>query len=248
MDVVDVWDVRSIFNQRTSTAKRRRVAGSLYISEQGDEDDAGPGEQTWVTYLQQLRVCLYALALPGAAAVDPAPSERETPERSADFVQVPLDVLLKYWFRCEKLALQLPERLRLQHIQNLDRVERGEWAQRFANGTCTLGQCVLTVFRDRDARWMAPPPEPPAPPANRRGSPTEQPLAPADPNAGQFAKELRDGTRLCQHWQTGKCTKQHDVNCNNGKHKCAVTFRSGRVCGAPDHIGKNCRFLQKHTR
>ena len=70
MDVVDVWDVRSIFNQRNSTSKRRRVAGSLYIAEQGDEDDVEAGEQTWFTCLQ-LRVYLYSLALPGAAAVDP---------------------------------------------------------------------------------------------------------------------------------------------------------------------------------
>ena len=105
MDVVDVWDVRSIFNQRTSTAKRRRVAGRvLYIAEQGDEDDATSSEQTWFTYLQQLRVYLYSLALPGAVAVDPAPTGKETPENSVKHVQVqvPLDVLLKYLYRCEK--------------------------------------------------------------------------------------------------------------------------------------------------
>ena len=140
-------------------SKRRRVAGSLYISEQGDEDDAGAGEQTRITYLQHLRVYLHALALPGASPLDPAPTERETPERSVDYVQVPLDVLLKYWFRCEKFALQLPERLRLSHLQNLDCSERAGWVQRYANITSTLGQCVLAVFlfvKELRAGWSRP--------------------------------------------------------------------------------------------
>ena len=76
-----------MFKQRAATFKRRRVAGSLYISKQGDQDDAGAGEQTWIAYLQHLRVCLHALALPGASLLAPAPTERETPERSVDYVQ-----------------------------------------------------------------------------------------------------------------------------------------------------------------
>ena len=246
MDVIDVWDVRSIFNQRTSTAKRRRVAGSmLFIAEQGDEDDATAGEQTWFTYLQQLRVYLYSLALPGAAAVDPAPTGKETPENSVEHVQVPLDVLLKYLYRCEKLALQLPERARLQHIQSLDRAERGEWAQRFANSSATLGQCVLAVYRERDAHWLAPAlivpgrEMPPMPPTPRRVS-AEASLN-EDSQGGQLAKQFRDGTRLCEAYQHGRCPKQGESNCANGQHRCAMTFRTGRVCGARDHVGKHCK-------
>ena len=60
-------------------------------------------------------------------------------------VQMPLDVLLG------KFTLQFPERLRSPHIQDLDRAERGELAQRYANSTSAPGLSVLYPSRERCA-------------------------------------------------------------------------------------------------
>ena len=72
---------------------------------------------------------LLALGIAGAAPVEPAPATAETPDKSTEYVVVPLDVLFKYLLRAERLAMELPERVRLSHITNLDRSERAEWSR-----------------------------------------------------------------------------------------------------------------------
>jgi len=71
---------------------------------------------------------------------------------------VPLDILQKYWQRAEKLRKNLPESNRIHVLEHLDRTERAEWAQRFANKGDTLGRIIAQVYQERDARWLAPPP------------------------------------------------------------------------------------------
>ena len=171
----------------------------------------------------------------GTGSVEPLPVGKETPERSVEFVQVPLDVVLKYLYRVERLVRELPDRLRLLHIANLDRAERAEWAQRFSAGNDTLRHVIQLVYKERDSSVILPPPK----------KQREEPGPSNVPNAGGFARELRDGTRLCQAWQTGKCTDQAKDSCRNGKHRCALVFRSGRVCGSPEHRGDKCRFKKR---
>ena len=64
--------------------------------------------------------------------------------------------------------------LRQSYIENLDRAERGEWAQRFSMGNSTVGVVMLTVMRERDSYWM-------------------KPSIPKEP---KYASQLRDGTKL----------------------------------------------------
>ncbi len=252
LDVVNVLEVRSVLNQRTAGAGRKRKLGdNLYFSDKPDEDDLEV-DSSWYGYILQLRLYLFALAMVGTAAIEPAPAGKETPERSTEFVLVPLDVLLRYLYRVEKLCRELPDRTRLAHITNLDRAERAEWAQRFGATSLPLGQIILTIFKERDSHWLPPTMPalphgpPPTPPPKKVREETDRPTRASGSTGGvEFAEKLRDGTPLCKLFQTGRCPEQSKGQCKNGKHRCAVLFRSGRVCGSPEHRGDRCRNAKR---
>ena len=56
---------------------------------------------------------------------------------------------------------------------------------------------------------------------------------------GSIAKALKDGTKLCPDFQTGKC-KVKKFKCNKGVHKCGRILQSGRVCGMSYHGAQEC--------
>ena len=250
LDVINVMDVRSVLNQRTAgSGRKRKVGDNLYYSDKADEDDFEI-DSSWFSYLLQLRLYLLALAMVGASAVEPAPQGKETPDRSAEFVLVPLDVVMKYFYRVEKLVRELPDRTKLSHITNLDRAERAEWAQRFGATNLPLGQVILAIYKERDSHWLPPTMPalphgpPPTPPPKKAKEDTERPTRVAG-SAVEYAQALRDGTKLCQLFQTGRCPDQSKSACKNGRHRCAVLFRSGRVCGSPEHRGDRCRNAKR---
>eukprot|EP00435_Cladocopium_sp_Y103_P064721 s1013_g26.t1 len=231
LEVVDVWQVRSIATQRLSVSKRRRLAGDIWISGEPDETPSEGVPAAWWGYLIQLRLYLLSLAMAGAAKIDPQPNDAEAATSdTTKYVLVPYDILQKYLCRAESFCLKTPESSRLSRLETLDRAERGEWAHRFANSTDHLGVIIFQVFRDRDSHWVplalsstsssAKPAEPRNPPSKR-------------PAAREFASKLRDGQALCKDYQMGKCQRQRDARCPKGLHRCAVEFASGRVCGSP---------------
>ena len=55
----------------------------------------------------------------------------------------------------------------------------------------------------------------------------------------KLAKELRDGTKLCEDYGLGKC-KGKECPKKKGKHMCPVILAGGRVCGAKNHVAKDC--------
>ena len=85
-------------------------------------------------YMDRLWTYLIALSIAGIEKTASPPAAAETlATSSADYVQAPLDILSRYWQRAEKLRKSVPESHRTQIIEHLDRTERAEWAQRFAN-------------------------------------------------------------------------------------------------------------------
>ena len=245
LEVIDLWQVRSIANQRMTQAKRRRVAPDIWVG--GDPDEAGvdPVHHSWFTYLSQMRLYFLSLAMAGSTKLDPQPTDPESATTSStDYVQVPLDLLMRYLCRAESLALRIPEKQRLSHLENLDRAERAEWAHRLANSSQSLGRIIAAVFVERDSHWAVPlPPPPPAAPAASaaaRPAPAAPPRRSNDGAGPTFADALRDGKRLCADYQRGRCSRQREKQCSAGEHRCAVQFSTGRVCGSPKHIGSRC--------
>ena len=78
---------------------------------------------------------------------------------------------------------------------------------------------------------------------------------------GRFAvsETTRDGMTLCPSFNLGVCdgqpvrrTKRNKdrvaEGCALGVHMCAITLRSGRVCGMPNHGASTCRMLKRAIR
>ena len=54
-----------------------------------------------------------------------------------------------------------------------------------------------------------------------------------------WLKRMGGGEYICQRFQLGKCPRQRDKQCNNGKHVCATEIKPGIVCGRR-HAANDC--------
>ncbi|CAE7839226.1 unnamed protein product [Symbiodinium sp. CCMP2592] len=246
--IYDVWRVRSLQFQLGTSQKRRKLADGLYTDEpEVDEVVARDVD----TYLHKLHTLMIAYALNGVqviAGVDPA-GEKALGANSCQFVEVPLDCVLAYYYRARKAAMQVAPAQRLSWLQHRDAEERAEWVSRFREGTRTLGAVIKEVMEARDAHWLAPAlPEagPVAPkPQPVITEPTKSSLFVSGPMVGgkPTARVMKDGTKLCGDYQKGSC--KHSPPCPNGAHRCAVVLRAERVCGAPNHGAAKCKAKAK---
>ncbi|CAE7194368.1 unnamed protein product [Symbiodinium sp. CCMP2592] len=249
--IYDVWRVRSLQFQLGTSQKRRKLADGLYTDEpEVDEVVARDVD----TYLHKLHTLMIAYALNGVqviAGVDPA-GEKALGANSCQFVEVPLDCVLAYYYRARKAAMQVAPAQRLSWLQHRDAEERAEWVSRFREGTRMLGAVIKEVMEARDAHWLAPAlPEggPVAPkPQPVIAEPTKSSLFVPGPMVGGMptARVMKDGTKLCGDYQKGSC--KHAPPCPNGAHRCAVVLRAERVCGAPNHGAAKCKAKAKARR
>ena len=158
LEVFNVMQVRSLADQRGNPAKKRKVAGNLYVSQGEDEEE--PRESTWEAFRESHWMYLFGLAIVGATPMEPLPAQAEVlGSDSTNYVQFPFDLAWKYHHRLVQLGHKLSETTRMEYLMGLDRTERAEWAQRFSTqADKSLGQIVLEVLRQRDHHWAAPPP------------------------------------------------------------------------------------------
>ncbi|CAE7218895.1 FCPB [Symbiodinium sp. CCMP2592] len=142
--IYDVWRVRSLQSQLGTSQKRRKLADGLYTDEpEVDEVVARDVD----TYLHKLHTLMIAYAHNGVqviAGVDPA-GEKTLGANSCQFVEVPLDCVLAYYYRARKAAMQVAPAQRLSWLQHRDAEERAEWVSRFREGTRTLGAVIKEV-------------------------------------------------------------------------------------------------------
>ena len=238
LSMKDILTVFTLFQQKTSAPKRQKVGDNLYTGLDLEENTRRA--RTWSDYLDALHIYCVALAMAGCAPMEPAPSAPETlGESSTDYVQVPLDLVMRYWFRCKRTVQHTLEPQRYLQLVSLDEAERAQWVARFCQGTESLGKVIDQVYKERDAHWSVVqrpvPTEPSMPPPL-----TLRPNASSSRSSQKFAGELRDGTVICPDFQTGSCANQSAKGCGRGEHRCGVYMRSGRVCGSRSHIGSRC--------
>ena len=127
--VFDVWKVRSLQFQLTSSSKKRKLADTLFVEEDADEDTVA---RDWEGYLDKLYTLLVAYALAGTGRVSGAPEAAREAVLGADstsFVQVPLDVLA-YYYRARRVLQSLPHHKRLGWLQAQDLAERTDQVPR----------------------------------------------------------------------------------------------------------------------
>eukprot|EP00438_Fugacium_kawagutii_P015001 Skav227499 [mRNA] locus=scaffold282:174451:175605:+ [translate_table: standard] len=232
LEVMDLWSVRSLTHQRIHGQKRRRIADGLFVQEVDDTEDAGV--KNWAAYLKKLDIYLCALSIAGCRPVDPAPVSPETAaSESTEYVLIPYDLLLRYRTRAEDLASRISDSQKLRVVSQLDVQERGEWSARFGGGGRTLGSVIFAVMRDRDALWIGA-----SPVADLGGSAPSSSVAAPSASPG-VSLSLRDGTKLCDAFQKGKCPHS-GKSCPSGAHRCGKVKGSGRPCGSFAHGASSC--------
>ena len=107
-----------------------------------------------------------------------------------------------------------------------------------------LGFVRAKVYVARDAHWLPPvgADTPPVTPVK-----TSTPYSPPEPKAspskfalGKPINVMKDGTVLCQAFQSGNCKAKGQ--CPNGAHRCGNVTKKDRVCGASSSHGAHaCR-------
>ena len=202
LEVTDLWTVKSMLHQKTTSSKRRRLTDNLYLQE--DEEDTTPEVGTdAASYFNRMKVYFMALAVVGAA---PLPSAPTTPEALGDdstlYVTVPWDLLMKYQLRAEKFYTTLASAGRFKHLIRLDTEERAQWTHRFGTQSASsLGFIIKEVMAEREAIWVVSQHQT-APP-----EPKNAPSASSNPTVAEsvgrnIVSQLRDGTVLCKAFQT----------------------------------------------
>ena len=229
--VFNLWKVKSLQFQLHCTQKKRKLGEGLYTDEVDDEE---PATHDVDTYLDRLHTLMLAYAIAGAAPLPGAPSAAEEATLGADstkFVAVPLDVMLSYYLRAKRSAMQITSSKRLSWLQSRDAEERAEWVTRFREGTSSLGQVVKAVYSAAHELPQAPSSVVPAP-GPKSDSPSKFVLG-KSVNGRKVARCMKDGTKLCAAFQQGQCKAK------------GVVLRGERVCGAPSHGASTCRQTSK---
>jgi hypothetical protein len=271
LTVFDIWRVKTLLHQVTTTKKRKQVGTDLYTF----EDEA---EETSVThgvekYLSKLHTYLLALAIAGSTSVEGAPPEEVFGSDSTRLIKVPWDVLQSYYFRAARAAMTVPEASRLAWLESRDISERSVWVSQFREGNEPLGQVVQSIMEKRGAHWDTPiqhmVSQPYAAQQPRQQQPQQHPRAtnqrPAPTH--EAATPPRRQTQGQQQFSPGSPSKPRtgataetlrdgktlcpDFNnnkcdrkgpsCDKGLHKCAKVLRGGRPCGMSYHGAYNCR-------
>ena len=233
--VFNVWKVRSLQFQLHTTNRKRKLGDNLYTEDLEEEDNSS---QDWESYLDKLHTLLLAYAMAGTSAVAPPPGTDEgLGADTTKFVEVPLDVVLAYFYRAKRTAGQLPHGKRLSWLQCRDAEERAAWVSRFRESHDTLGHVIKETMVARDAHWI--PALTPATLASSGAVPLGPEVKPpaainqfalGKPIQGrQVAKVLKDGTKLCQSFQHGQC--KNKAPCSMGQHRCGLVIKKERVCG-----------------
>ncbi|CAJ1395393.1 unnamed protein product, partial [Effrenium voratum] len=150
LEVIDLWSVRAIYNQRMGMAKKRKIA---WVEQAGDKEIDVRVERSCQSWLDLLHTYCLGLAMAG---------EQETSTSSSlRYVQVPWDVTFKYHWRARAVASKMGDGC-LARLILLDQQERSEWE----SSTSSLGEVIAEVYQLRDVHWQS---------AMSNGSPNSMP-------------------------------------------------------------------------
>ncbi|CAE7538614.1 unnamed protein product [Symbiodinium sp. CCMP2592] len=248
--VFSVWKVKSLQFQLLSTSKKRKLGDNLYTEDQ-DQDEVIPRDCE--SYLDRLQILLTAYALAGVQPVagsPPANGENTVGSDTTQFVHAPLDVLMEYFHRAKRSVSQVQGPKTLSWLQHKDNEERAVWVSKFRESTKTLGAVVREVLDLRDAHWIpvqsgsaseALSASPAKPPQGGAPQPPPKPSSFAlgkSVNGKKVAQMMKDGKRLCQDYQEGRCAR--GKQCPD-LHRCGVVLKGERVCGSAKHGASQCK-------
>jgi hypothetical protein len=263
LTVYDIWKVRSLKHQVTTTRKRKQVGDGLFTFE---EDVHAEASRTVSVYMANLHTYLLALAITGTTKMSDAPEKETFGSDPLKFVAAPWDILESYYFRAVESIAAIPEVSRMAWLERADLAERAVWVSTFRDGEDTIGEVIKQTMDRRGAHW-----DPPALPQQthhqqqpQRREQQQQPqrgqsgkggkqeqARPSGQQSGQaqqqprlvpgsVAAELRSGSKLCPDFQKGYC-KVKGPQCPKGLHKCGHVTAKGKICGMNFHGASKCK-------
>ena len=244
--VYDIALVRNLLFQITTHKKKKQAVPGADLWTHDNHEARSP-PRDWLQYLSKLFTYLLALAIAGCQPVHGCPESKEENVLGADstaFVEIPLDVVQKYYNRARFKALEVPEHQRLDWLRQKDQAERALWVKHFQQSNHTLGQVIRMVYDLRDAHWeyqQAPKPQgPPAyerPEIKRRKTDDQASAAAAKSPGAKGAKATGKGT--------GGGPDDHPLPyfTKFGKKIAKETKNGTKIC--PDFQGGTCQAQGK---
>ena len=115
LTVYNIWKVKTLRHQVTTTKKRKQVGTDLYTFD--DERDKASGAHGVENYLARLHTYLLALSIAGSIKVQGAPDEEAFGSDSTNLVKVPWDVLQSYYFRASRAVMTMTEASQLAWLE-----------------------------------------------------------------------------------------------------------------------------------
>ena len=245
LSVRDVWKSRNQEHQLRRQKRRTALTDSLtLVQDEADDDPQVP--HTVQCYLELLQTLLFAYSIAGVTRLPNAPQVESRTTDSTTVVQAPLDVLMRYFWRCAQKVQTVPGPRQLTWLTNKDEQERSRWVDVFRNSSMEFGQVVSQVFQQREAMWEIQDSEPPSPKkqqdrslsgAGKGSSSKGKGMGSGSKGMGQkaqsqpiqFAKAFRDGSLVCAAFNSSRGCALKEA-CQE-KHLCSVILQSGRVCG-----------------
>ena len=232
-------------------------------------DEREDMESVWDVeqYLNKLLTLMLAYAKAGAKPVK-NPITEEYGCDQCKVVQVPLDVVIRYYFRAKDKSHQSLRNISARQkvfnwLVDRDEQERSLWVERFRNTKEDLGAIIQAKMESRDSMWQ--PLGKPDAATNSNSSQvwTDQQMqfqpatkgkgkgkgakdkgaGSANVVPGRFARSFQNGTILCPDYQQNQCWNNF---CPKGRHLCAYVLPSGRICGGT-HPAVHCPSRNKGT-
>ena len=235
LTVRDVWRVQPSALQVKSEKKVTEITDTISINQTVPEELVSSSKSV-PRYLSNLWTLMLAYARAGATPRVDAPNDGEP--RGSDstlYVQVPLDVVIRYHRRAQQFALQLPQRQALAILAARDEAERRVWVDKYRNNrSSTLGEIISDTFDKREGVWQI------APEYSEREVETTRPQATI--KRGRSPPRLVKG--YCMKYNEGGCVD--GLECpDGGKHRCNAITKRGTTCNMNNHRAVVCRNAKR---
>ena len=247
LSVRPISKVATQIHQILAERKKRNITADLVMIEEEVVEDPAGAPVTVSKYMFKLRILCTGYAEVGAKPVPGAPQTENRGDDSSEFVECPMDVIMRYFYRAEKQVAKVAPDRALAWLRDRDENEREAWVELYRSSKLTIGKVIQRLYTERESLWVVeggrkrPAPEEHVqghgegyafPPGGRAM------LRPRDESELGRTMAMTKGRRqICSDWNRGICREP----CPRGFiHFCSREIKGDRACGMTNHRAKDC--------